>query len=276
MASDAPPAFRPTPTAEVDYLDEDKPLRGQNYVCMSFLSPEDVLASKDVFYAEKYLGDLPAQLAGLLDGLATSFPDKKEMIDGLREMNSHFLRGGQDLQDAFRVFKTLHGEALEKEFHEKNDFRTTMRGIKVRGVFDTLREAQVRAEVLKKMGDKFDIFVGQVGCWCPWSPNPHEMQDQQYAETQLNELMHQYQDNMTVRDQVFQDRKDAKVKSAADAVAEAAAAAAAAAAASGEASGSGSAAAGADAGADAVMTAADAWRPREGASAPEPAPAPEQ
>jgi hypothetical protein len=130
----------------------------------------------------------------------------------------------------------------------------------------------VRAEVLKKMGDKFDIFVGQVGCWCPWSPNPHEMQDQQYAETQLNELMHQYQDNMTVRDQVFQDRKDAKVKSAADAVA--AAAAAAALTAAGEASGSGSAPAGA--GADAVMTAADAWRPRDGASEPAPEPAPEQ
>jgi len=130
----------------------------------------------------------------------------------------------------------------------------------------------VRAEVLKKMGDKFDIFVGQVGCWCPWSPNPQEMQDQQYTESHLNELMHQYQDNMSVRDQVFQDRKDTKVKAAADAVA-ASQAAQAATAALGEASGSGAGAgAGAaeaavapvvDADADAVMTASDPWRPRE-------------
>jgi len=142
-----------------------------------------------------------------------------------------------------------------------------VRGIKVRGVFDTLREAQVRAEVLKKMGDKFDIFVGQVGCWCPWSPNPQEMQDQQYTETHLNELMHQYQDNMSVRDQVFQDRKDTKVKAAADAVAAAHAETAAA----GEASGSAAAppaaiaaaAPVADADADAVMTASDPWRPRD-------------
>jgi len=266
------PAFRPTPTSEVDYLDEDKPLRGQNYVCLSFLSPEDVLASKEAFYAEKFVGDLSTQLAGLLDGLAATFPDKKDMIESLREMNSHFLQGGQEMQDAFRVFKSLHGEAAEKEFHAKNDFRTTVRGIKVRGVFDTLREAQVRAEVLKKMGDKFDIFVGQVGCWCPWSPNPQEMQDQQYTESHLNELMHQYQDNMSVRDQVFQDRKDTKVKAAADAVA-ASQAAQAATAALGEASGSGAGAgAGAaeaavapvvDADADAVMTASDPWRPRE-------------
>ena len=267
MSSDAPAtAFRPTPTSEVDYLDEDKPLRGQNYVCLSFLSPEDVLASKEAFYAEKFVGDLSKQLAGLLDGLSASFPDKKDMIESLREMNSHFLQGGQEMQDAFRVFKSLHGEAVEKEFHAKNNFRTTVRGIKVRGVFDTLREAQVRAEVLKKMGDKFDIFVGQVGCWCPWSPNPQEMQDQQYTEAHLNELMHQYQDNMSVRDQVFQDRKDAKVKAAADAVAAAQAETAAA----GEASGSAAAPAAiaaatpvSDADADAVMTASDPWRPRE-------------
>ena len=42
------------PTKEVDYLDEDKPLRGQNYVCLSFLSPEDVLNNKEVFYFEHY------------------------------------------------------------------------------------------------------------------------------------------------------------------------------------------------------------------------------
>mgnify|MGYP003353674266 CR=1 FL=1 len=29
-------------TKEVDYLDEDKPIRSQNYCCLSFLSPESV------------------------------------------------------------------------------------------------------------------------------------------------------------------------------------------------------------------------------------------
>jgi hypothetical protein len=35
-------------TKEIDYLDEDKPLRGQNYVCLSFISPEDVLIDKEI------------------------------------------------------------------------------------------------------------------------------------------------------------------------------------------------------------------------------------
>ena len=34
-----------TSVKEMDYLDEDKPNRGQNYVLLSFLSPEDVLVN---------------------------------------------------------------------------------------------------------------------------------------------------------------------------------------------------------------------------------------
>lgn len=29
-----------------DFLDNDPPLRGQNYVCMSFISPEDIIKKK--------------------------------------------------------------------------------------------------------------------------------------------------------------------------------------------------------------------------------------
>ena len=36
-----------TSVKEVDYLDEDKPIRGQNFVLLSFLSPEDVLVNKE-------------------------------------------------------------------------------------------------------------------------------------------------------------------------------------------------------------------------------------
>ena len=37
-------------TKEKDYLDEDKPIRGQNYCLVSFLSPEDILKEKEVYY----------------------------------------------------------------------------------------------------------------------------------------------------------------------------------------------------------------------------------
>ena len=33
-----------------DFLDEDKPIPGQSYCCLSFLSPEKVLQKKEVFF----------------------------------------------------------------------------------------------------------------------------------------------------------------------------------------------------------------------------------
>lgn len=32
-----------------DYLEVDDPLPGQNYVCMSFVSPEEVIADRNLF-----------------------------------------------------------------------------------------------------------------------------------------------------------------------------------------------------------------------------------
>lgn len=201
------------PTSEVDYLDEDKPIRGQNFACLSFLSPEDVLANKEVFIFGKFLSSISNELDALFTGLKAKYPDDASSIDVIRE-NHAFLFSDSDMQDQYRFFKEVHGSELDKDFLEKNDFKTSVRGIKVRGVFDTLKEAQIRADVLKRMGDKFDIYVAQVGCWCPWSPNPNDLQDQQYAETQLNTLMSKYKQNMDHRDEMYHQRKDEKIKQA--------------------------------------------------------------
>lgn len=207
-------------TKETDYLDEDKPIRGQNYVCLSFLSPEDVLANKDVFYFEKYMSQYLSQMHELFNNLKAKYPDDQGLLDGIKESNPQFFNADA-FQEDFRVFKNAHSAEIESEFAEKNDFRTSVRGIKVRGSFDTVKEAQNRAEVLKRMGDKFDIYVAQVGCWCPWSPNPNDLENNEYMETQLNTLMKKYNDNMTLRDEFFEQRKQEKIDQARKQVAEA-------------------------------------------------------
>jgi len=201
-------------TKEMDYLEEDKPLRNQNYVCLSFLSPEEILNNKEVFYFEKYLAKFSKDMDELLNGLAAKYKDDVDTIKVIRENNAE-LFNGRELQDAYRFYKRINCESIEKEFYELNKLQTSVRGIKVRGVFETLKEAQVRAEVLRRMGDtSFDIFVGQVGVWCPWSPNPEDIQEQEYAETQLNTLMKQYKDNMSLRDEFYEIRKKEKITDA--------------------------------------------------------------
>ena len=95
-----------------------------------------------------------------------------------------------------------------------------MRGIKVRGVFDTVEEAKMRSEFLKKQDKNFNIFIGQVGCWCPWSPNPDDLSNQEYSETQLNTLMKEYKKNQESKDEIFEKRREDNIKTKLDDVEE--------------------------------------------------------
>lgn len=196
----------PIYTKDTDYLDEDQPIRGQNYVCLSFISPEDLLANKDIFYFEHYMRNTAKDVANLLDSLSQKYPDDAQLMQTVRENHRH-LFSEKEMQDDYRTFKAIRADDIEKEFSTKNEFRTSVRGIKVRGVYDTVGEAQNRAQQLKRQGDKFDIYVAQVGCWCPWNPNPESVQNVEYDEAQLNTLMKQYQENMNIRDLAFEDRK---------------------------------------------------------------------
>ena len=144
-----------------DFLEVDQSIPGQNYVCLSFVSPENILNNKEIFYANKFL----------------------------KTIAKNYDLDENTIEEKFKDFKYVNQDVLEKEFYEKNDFTTTVRGIKVRGVYDTLREAQVRAKVLQRRDPNFNVFLGQVGYWLPWDPDPHKIDNQEYAEQELNELV---------------------------------------------------------------------------------------
>ena len=204
-------------TKDFDYLDEDKPIRGQNYVLLSFLSPEDTLVNKEAFYFTRFLNQFGKDMTTLFDGLRAKFPESKDMIDTIHN-NHKYLSDPIEMNEQYKFFKSVNSSEIEADFHRDNNFQTSIRGIKVRGTFDTVEEAKNRSEFLKKIDNKFDIFIGQVGCWCPWSPNPNDLQNQEFGETQLNTLMKKYKENMDNKDEVFEERKQAALKSNSDTV----------------------------------------------------------
>lgn len=197
-------------TAEQDFLDQDPPIRGQKYVCMSFLSPEEVIAKKDAYFFTKFLADFSAETTDLWKTMLDVYKDNVEFTDSLRSIRNRYehLFSQEALLKEYDCYLALNSEKLESEYLEKNDFQTSIRGIKVRGSYETLREAQIRAQVLKRLDDKFNVFIAEVGCWCPWSPNPEDIQNQEYAETQLNTLMHSYNENQLAKDQFYAQRKE--------------------------------------------------------------------
>jgi len=193
-------------TNEVDYLDEDKPIRNQNYCLLSFLSPEDVLKNKEVYYFSKFTDSFSKDLDSLFSNLQNKYPDDTELFKSIRDHHSYIFNSS-DLNEQFKFFKSIKSTEVEADFHRENNFTTSIRGIKIRGVFDTIEEAKNRCEFLKKIDNKFDIFIGQVGCWCPFSPNPNDLENQEYSETQLNTLMKEYKKNMESKDEIFDKRR---------------------------------------------------------------------
>ena len=195
-----------TSVKEVDYLDEDKPIRGQNFVLLSFLSPEDVLVNKEAYMFSKFITKFSSDMTALLDGISSKYSDSKDFVDSVKENNSYIFNP-KDMSEQYGFFKSVNNQDLETSYHRDNNFITSIRGIKVRGVFDTIDEAKTRSEFIKKLDNKFNIYIAQVGCWCPWSPNPDSLENQEYAETQLNTLMKEYKKNMNDKDVVFENRK---------------------------------------------------------------------
>ena len=114
------------------------------------------------------------------------------------------------IKDAYDDFLYKNQQTLEESFFAKNEFRTTIRGLKVRGVTGTHGEAVAMSKKLQRNDTLHNIFVGEVGKWLPWDPKPHQVQEQEYAEDQLNTLMKGYKNNEEAKDKfVSEQRKDA-------------------------------------------------------------------
>jgi len=183
---------------EVDFLEVDQPIPGQNYVCLSFISPEKVIKQKEVFFMKKFLQDL------LTD------ENKRNYLLNL-DLEKLTYEKVNDMVEDFRISKE---KEVNDEFDETVDYQTSMRGVKVRGVYDTLKEAKVRASILQKRDSKFNVFLGQVGYWLPWDPSNSDDIDAEYQEGQLNELMKNYKVNAEQRDMFYQQEKQERVDAA--------------------------------------------------------------
>lgn len=195
------------PTTEKDLLEQDPVIRGQSFACVSFISPEEIIKNKETFYFENYIQHFSKQVNELFAGIEELYADKKDNIRSIKEQYQFLFDAGK-VDEEFKSFVTNNEQVLDKEFNEKYDFQTNVRGIKIRGVYESMNEAQLRCEHLRKLdNNKFCIYVCEVGCWCPWSPNPDAIKNQEYAVDSLNTLMHEYEKNLQTKDEHYAQRK---------------------------------------------------------------------
>jgi len=185
-----------------DFLEVDTKIPGQNYVCLSFVSPEKVLKQKEIFNVTKFLEFL--------------FNDNEIGTVDVREklMNKEINITYDEISKIYGDWKYSRTEDLESLFFEKNDYHTSMRGLKVRGVYDTHKEASVRAQVLRRKDPSFNVFVGQIGYWLPWDPECESIAEQEFQENQLNELVKKYKENLNNRDNLYDQIKHERIEKA--------------------------------------------------------------
>ena len=169
-----------------DYLEVDEVIPGQNYVCLSFLSPESLIQDKQAFKCVKVW--------------QSYCKDQKLNFD--------------DVYSKDQEFTYKYEDKLQRDFDEQNEFQTSVRGLKVRGVFDTRQAAEDRAKKLSIRDSAFHTFVGQVGYWLPWDPNADKVADEVFHDSQLNDMMEKYQENNVNRDIFYEEQKRDKIKAA--------------------------------------------------------------
>ena len=118
-----------------------------------------------------------------------------------------------NVNDDFKTFVDNNEERLDAEFGEQHEFQTSVRGIKVRGVFASQKEAEMRCKLLREVDPNHDVYVGPVGMWVPFHPDAYKTGRVEYMEETLNQLMSEKKKNEDNAKKEFDKRvKEAKEK----------------------------------------------------------------
>ena len=79
-------------------------------------------------------------------------------------------------------------------------------GLKIRGVFQTQEEAEMKCKKLREIDPNHDIYVGPVGMWIPWDPDAYKTGRVEFMEDELNQLHHEKLKNETKAKEEFDRR----------------------------------------------------------------------
>ena len=180
----------------IDLCDEDAPIAGQKFVCMSFVSPEKILKKRELYTFEQFLAQWEfaksmEKTTDFLSFLSYKYNLKAEDVMGdFKEFvkDEEAKLKSTSIDDDFKTFMDKNEDRLNEQFGREHAFQTSVRGLKVRGAFSTQEEAEMRCKKLRDIDPTHDIFVGPVGMWIPWDPDAYKTGRIEFMEEELNQL----------------------------------------------------------------------------------------
>jgi hypothetical protein len=198
----------------VDLLEEDKPISGQKFVCVSFVSPENILKQKNHFLFQEFLKhyDFTKSVQKFTQFL--NFVSYKHNInfDEVMKDFQEYTKSEKEtfttnyVRDEYKNFLDANEDRLDDEFNSVHEFQTSTRGLKIRGVYSTQQEAELRCKLLREVDPNHNVYVGPVGMWMPWEPEAYKTGRVEYLEEELNQLMSEKNKNESAAKTQFEKR----------------------------------------------------------------------
>lgn len=209
----------------IDLCDEDQPIAGQKFACLSFISPEKILKHRQLWIFEQFVKqwDFKKSMDKFFDFLQFASYKYGLEIEALMNDYTEFIKEeGPKLKDTgveddYKNFLDKNEDDLTQKFQKENHFQTSVRGLKIRGVFPTQEEAELRCKKIRDSDPNHDILVGPVGIWLPWDPDAYKTGRIEFMEDELNQLHHEKVKNEEKAKEEFEKRvKESKRKAIED------------------------------------------------------------
>jgi hypothetical protein len=198
----------------IDLCDEDPSIAGQKFACMSFVSPEKILKKREVFLFDQFIKqwEFSKSMEKYFEFIHyISFKysiNVEELItlfnDFVKEEGEKLRKSG--IEDDYKNFMDKEEDKLNEKFSREHAFQTSVRGLKVRGVFPTQDEAEMKCKKLREQDPNHDIFVGPVGIWIPWDPDAYKTGRVEHLEEELNALHKEKIKNQEMAKKEFEER----------------------------------------------------------------------
>ena len=207
----------------VDFCEEDYPIAGQKFGCVSFVSPETILKRRELYLFENFVKNWDLNKSVEKFTAFLNFISYKYNLSSTNVMNdlNDFLKEEEEkvkssscIEDDYKNYIEKHEDRLNAEFNKANQFQTSVRGLKMRGNFPTQEEAEMYCKKLREKDPMFDIYVAPVGVWVPVDIDAYKTGRVEHLEPELNQLFQEKMKNEEKAKQEFDERvKSLKKKS---------------------------------------------------------------
>jgi hypothetical protein len=124
--------------------------------------------------------------------------------DFVKEETAKLRKSGID--DDYKNFMDKQEDKMNEQFNREHAFQTSVRGLKIRGVFPTQEEAEMKCKALREKDPNHDIYVGPVGIWIPWDPDAYKTGRVEFLEEELNALHKEKLKNEELAKKEFEER----------------------------------------------------------------------